>query len=116
MNLTNAQVALTYKLRGAQLLLGEYLFREKVQGKILPKAVQFRTIKMPTYAKCVQTITLPESFVNFAISFKGRPYRNKYFYAYNHWKQMTNEQRLDFHIISYVNDIGGTNHFYDILI
>ena len=116
MNLTDAQVTLTYHLRGAQLLPGVYSFREKVLGKILPKNVQCRTVRFPKYAECIQTILLPESFVNHAISVKGRPNRNKHSGTYTFWQRMSPKERLGFHIKTYVSDLGGGDYFYDILI
>ena len=115
MNLLNAQVTLTYELRGVQLQLGVYLFREKVQGKILPKTSQFRTISFPTYSDCRQTVQLSEKFVNHAISEDSRPNRNHHPKAYTFWKRMDPSQRLGFHIKTYVDSMGGEDYSYDIL-
>jgi len=116
MNLTNAQVTLTYKLRGVQLLPGEYLYREKVQGKILPKPLQFRVLRQPTYAECLQVTSFSESFVKHAISAKGCPNRGKYPKAFKMWKYMNHKQRLEFHIKIYVDDMSSEDYSYDLII
>ena len=116
MNLTNAQVTLTYELRGVQLLPGDYLYREKVQDKILPKPMRSRVLRRPTYAECLQVTSFSEAFVKHAISAKSYPNRSKYPTVFKMWKYMNHKQRLEFHIKMYVDDISGGNYSYDLII
>jgi len=116
MNLTNAKVALSYSVTGAHLLYGEYKYFEKNQkGELLPENNRLRIKKQPVESDCRIVITLGEQFVNHAISVKGIPYGEKYYKTAKAWKHLSDEQKLNFHVSKYVEDVGGKEFSYSVI-
>ena len=116
MSLEDSSVALTYKIGGAQLAYGKYDYRERTTtGGVLPESQRLFVVKPVVDSDCYIRITLPESFVNYAISDEGRPRREGSYKVYTFWMRMSQEERLHFHVARYVFDRHGENFSYQIL-
>ncbi len=114
--LKDSTVIIIFPLPGALLSYGKYEYRERTtSGKIITPEQRLFTTEHPVYDNCYKRIILSSDFVNYAISQESRPKRGDNFKAYTFWKVMSEYDRLQYHILKYVNDNNSDRYDYVIL-
>lgn len=82
--------------------------------------------KAPKYAEATQKVTLGESFVEMALTKPECPYKHgtDEFYAwlrspmgqfFKNFKNMSDEQKIEYHVNLYVKDMSGEEYSYQIV-
>jgi len=109
------KVTLSYFIAGAQLLRGDYIYRERTtKGGVLPEHQRLFIKTPPVISKCKKIITFGEEFVIHAISSLGRPGIKEDFKTHTYWHKLKPMQRLEYHILKYVQDMDGILDSYSI--
>lgn len=99
------KVVLTYKIEGAIIKRGKYELKKK---KLIVK-------EPPSYSDCKVIVVLSKAFINWAMSRKSRPDKNKFYAAWANWFRMSMSGRLHWHIVRYARDFRAISFEYKII-
>ena len=125
-----SKISLTYTLGGETLQdRGIYVAADVYVKNLFTKNEVFkinkpmRTVQRATYKKAQMQVTLNENFIEGAITLPVKPkemsfhkwLRTKDGKTFLACKKMNNEQRVNYHVKLYVNDMGGEEYSYEII-